>query len=347
MLTANSGQINIEGLKGISDLVNAKSGTGTDNTVITGNAGIVIRMPGRINSYFRWANSYREPGITERYILRDFGDPTFSVLLVSNTALKPERGNNYEAGLKVHRNRWIGSFTYFRNNLKDFLRPAFSDTLFVPANPSRGLQPISPEFPFHGILYVQRTNTDRARIQGVEGSFEMNIPAGRRGIIAPFGTLGWLKGADLTPDANAAALIKEFYNRPDTAIRLSGSLSDVPLSGITPFRGVFGVRYGSASGKWFGQYQVRYQSRVVRVDPLDISSTIMTQYGTLAGLSSFAKQSVRGGYTYRRETNRISFVCGIDNLTNRLYFENFQNAPAPGRSLVFGLTMDFANLLRR
>jgi hemoglobin/transferrin/lactoferrin receptor protein len=346
-LTSSPGQINIDGLKGINDLVDKKSGTGTDNTVITGNVGVVIRAPGRINPYFRWANSYREPGITERYILRDFGDPTFSVLLVSNTALKPERANNYEVGLKVHRNRWAGSFTYFRNNLEDFLRPAFSDALFVPADPTRGLQPISPEFPFHGVLYVQRINTDRARIQGIEGYYEVNIPAGRMGIVAPFATLGWLKGADLTPDANAVALIQKFYNRPDTAIPLKGSLSDVPLSGITPFRGVFGARFSSANGKWFGQYQVRYQSRVERVDPLDLSSTIMTQYGTLAGLRSFAKQSVRGGYTYRRETNRISFVCGVDNLTDRFYFENFQSAPAPGRSLVFGLTMDFANLLRR
>jgi outer membrane receptor protein involved in Fe transport len=138
-----------------------------------------------------------------------------------------------------------------------------------------------------------------------------------------------------------------FNSRRDTAIPLKGSLNDVPLSGITPFRGVFGARFSSADGKWFGQYQVRYQSRVERVDPLDLSSTILTQYGTLAGLRSFAKHSVRGGYTYRRETNRILFVCGVDNLTDRFYFENFQSAPAPGRSLVFGLTMDFANLLRQ
>lgn len=346
-LTSSPGQINLDGLRGINDLVSKTSGTGTDSTVITGNVGVVIRAPGRINPYFRWANSYREPGITERYILRDFGDPTFSVLLVSNTALKPERGNNYEIGVKVHRSRWTGSVAYFRNNLEDFLRPAFSDALFVPADPSRGLQPISPDFPFHGVLYVQRINTDRARIQGVEGSYEVNIPAGRLGTLAPFATFGWLKGADLTPDASAVALIQNFYNRSDTAIRLRGSLNDVPLSGITPFRGVFGARYFSTSGKWFGQYQVRYQSRVERVDPLDLSSTILTQYGTLAGLRSFAKHSVRGGYTYRRETNRISFVCGVDNLTDRFYFENFQSAPAPGRSLVFGLTLDLANLLRR
>src|SRR5205085_6351612 len=88
--------------------------------------------------------------ITERYILRDFGNPSFSVLLISNTALKPERGNSYEVGFKAQRDRWLGSFAYFRNNLEDFLRPAFSNALFVPADPVRGLQPISPDFPFHG-----------------------------------------------------------------------------------------------------------------------------------------------------------------------------------------------------
>ena len=45
-----------------------------------------------INTYFRWGNSYREPGITERFLLRDFGDPTFSVLVIPNAALSPERG---------------------------------------------------------------------------------------------------------------------------------------------------------------------------------------------------------------------------------------------------------------
>jgi Outer membrane receptor proteins, mostly Fe transport len=346
-LLADPGQINVAGLQGITDLVNGKSGLSTNRTVATGNFGVVVRAPGRINPYFRWANSYREPGITERYILRDFGNPSFSVLLISNTALKPERGNSYEVGFKAQRDRWLGSFAYFRNNLEDFLRPAFSNALFVPADPARGLQPISPDFPFHGVLVVQRINTARARIQGLEGAYELNLSAGRAGSISPFGTLGWLKGADLTPDETSVALIKQFYNRSDTAIRLRGSVSDAPLAGITPFRGIFGLRYNSLNGRWLGQYQARYQSQVTRVAPLDLSSTILTQYGTLAGLRALATQSLRAGYTYRRETQRLSFVFGVDNLTNRLYFEQFQNAPAPGWSFVFGLTMDFANLLSR
>src|SRR5205085_2023507 len=148
---------------------------------------------------------------------------------------------------------------------------------------------------------VQRINTARARIQGLEGAYELNLPAGRAGSISPFGTLGWLKGADLTPDETSVALIKQFYNRSDTAIRLRGSVNDAPLAGITPFRGIFGLLYNGLNGRWLGQYQVRYQSQVTRVAPLDLSSTILTQYGTLAGLRSLVTQSLRAGYTMRRE----------------------------------------------
>ena len=70
-----------------------------------------------------------------------------------------------------------------------------------------------------------------------------------------------------------------------------------------------------------------------------------TEFGTFRSLSSFAVQSVRGGYTVRREKHRFLFTFGIENLTNRLYFEHFHTAPAPGRSLVFGTTLDLADLL--
>ena len=346
-LLANPGDINVGGLRGIEDLVSGASGISASRTTATGNVGAVVRLPGRVNPYFRWATSYREPGITERYALRDFGDPTFSVLLISNTALKPERGRNYEGGVKIQRDRWNASLAYFRNNLEDFLKPVFSDAFFVPPDPAHGLEPISPFFPFHGVLYVQRTNTARARIQGVEGAYEASLALGWAGAITPFGSMGWLKGSDLSPDANALTLIEQFYNRPDTPVSLRGSASDAPLSGITPFRGIFGARYNSRRDTWVGEYQVRYQSRIKRVDPLDLSSTIVTQYGTLASLNSFSRHSVQAGYNYRRERYRMSFTFGVENLTNRLYFEAFQTAPAIGRTFVVGMTADFFNLARR
>ena len=175
---------------------------------MTGNVGVVVRLPQGINPYFRWGTSYREPGITERYLLRDFGDPTFSVLVVPNTTLKPERGDEFDFGVKVRRPKWNASFGYFVNNLDDFVGSAFAPPLFVPANPAKGINPISPFFPFHGVLYVQRTNTARARIKGLEATYEFSLPLGEVGIVTPFGNLGWLKGSNLTPDQNTVTLIE-------------------------------------------------------------------------------------------------------------------------------------------
>ncbi len=347
LLQSNPGQINVEGLRGIADLVNGTSGIVTSNTTATGNVGAVVRTKFGVNAYARWGNSYREPGITERYILRNFGDPTFSVLLASNTALRPERGRSIDAGVKVRRDRWNASVGYFRNDFTDFLRAVFSDVLFVPADPERGLEPLSPDFPFHGILYAQRANIARARIQGVEAAYEADIPLSRWGVITPFGSLGWLKGSDLSPDPGAIALIENFYNRPDTPIKLEGSVGDAPLTSITPLRGIFGARYSSADGKWFAAVQTRYLARVRRVDPIDLSTNILTQYGLFASLNSFATHSLRGGYTYRGENLRMVFSAGLENVGDRLYFDHFQNAPAAGRSWIFGVTLETRNLLGR
>jgi outer membrane receptor protein involved in Fe transport len=275
--------------------------------------------------------------------LRDFGDPTFSVLVIPNTGLSPERGREFDLGVKVQRAKWNASVGYFENDLKDFIGSAFAPPLFVPADTAQGINPISPFFPFHGVLYVQRTNTARARIKGVEASYEISLTlghGGHAGVITPFGTLGWLKGSNLTPDQNTLKLLSQFYNRSDTAVALRGSAKDAPLSSITPLRTINGVRFDSLKGRWFGEYEVRYQAQVERADPLDLSAAVSTEFGTFRSLNSFAVQSVRGGYRIRGEKHRIAFTVGVENLTNRFYFEHFQTAPAPGRSVVFGTTWE-------
>lgn len=346
LLLAQPGSINTTGAAGLIDLVRGAKGISTSRTVVTGTVGAVVRLPQGINPYFRWGTSYREPGITERYLLRDFGDPTFSVLVIPNTALRPERGREFDFGVKVQRAKWNVSVNYFRNDLKDFIGSAFAEPFFIPPDPPLGLNPISPFFPFHGVLYVQRVNTARARIQGLEAAYEVSLGFDR-GVISTFGSTGWLKGSNLTPDEVALRLISQFYNRSDTPVELNGSPNDVPLSSITPLRTINGIRFDSLDGRWFGEYELRYQGQVKRADPLDLSAAISTEYGTFRSLSSFAVQSVRGGYTMRSEKHRIMFTVGLENLTNRLYFEHFQTAPAPGRSLVFGTTVELMNLLNR
>ncbi len=346
-LIANPRAITTAGAADIVDLIKGIKGITTDRTVVTGNAGVVFRLPKGVNPYFRWGNSYREPGITERYLLRDFGDSTFSVLVIPNTALRPERGREYDVGVKVLHAGWSVSSNYFVNNLKDFIGSAFGPTLFVPANPDVGLSPISPSFPFHGVLYVQRTNTARAVIRGFELTFEASLTLGNAGTITPYGTLGWLKGSNLTPDESTLKIIAQFFNRSDTPLPLRGSVNDAPLSSITPFRTVDGIRFDSRRQRWFAQYEARYQARVRRADPLDLTATISTQYGTLASLNSFFTQALRGGYSYHKRNYRVSFTLGIENLTNHFYFEHFQTAPAPGRSLVMGTTIELFNQPRK
>jgi outer membrane receptor protein involved in Fe transport len=345
-LNTNPGSINVGGASGIIPLINGVRGLSTNQTSVTGNLGFVLHLPARVNPYFRWGTSYREPGVTERYILRDFGDPTFSVLLVPNTILKPEKGSDYEVGIKIERERGSAAIGYFRNNLEDFIRNEFSDTLFVPANPAQGLEPLSPAFPFHGVLYVQRGNTARARLQGVEAAYEIGLGLGSAGRLTPYGTLAWLKGSDLTPDQNTLTLIRQFYNRDDTPLRLRGSASDAPLPNITPFGATFGARYSDRRGVWSALYEIRHQARVERVAPLDLTTAISTQYGSIASLSPFTKHSLRAVYNYRQEKYRMALTFGVDNLTDRLYFEPFQTAPAQGRSFVFGVTMDVFDLLQ-
>lgn len=76
-------------------------------------------------------------------------------------------------------------------------------------------------------------------------------------------------------------------------------------------------------------------------------SGTLTAYGFLRSFDAFTKQSIRGGYNWRREGGRFSFTVGIDNLTNRLYFQHFRSAPAPGRTFIFGFTTEFFNLLKK
>jgi len=338
------GQINTTGAAGVIDLVNGMKGISTSRTVVTGTAGAVVRLPQGINPYFRWGTSYREPGITERYLLRNFGDPSFSVLVIPNTTLQPERGREFDVGVKVQRAKWNVSANYFRNDLKDFIGNTSAGPFIIPIDPALGLGPISEEFPFHGIVYVQRTNTERARIQGVEAQYEVNFGIDR-GVISAFGSTGWLKGTNRTPDEITLRLMSRFYNRSDTPVELSGSPDDAPLSNITPLRTINGVRFDTLDRRWFAEYELRYQGQVKRADPLDLSAAISTEYGTFRSLSSFAVQSVRGGYTLRGEKHRIMFTVGVENLTNRLYFEHFQTSPAPGRGFVFGTTVELMNLL--
>ena len=129
--------------------------------------------------------SYREPAVTERYLLRDFVPKpgVFSALVVGNPGLEPETGKNYDIGVKFQGDRYAASFAYFHNQLDNLI--VFDDVLLsVPANPAQGLLPIFQFGPFlgpHLVSFNARVNSARSLITGYEATGEVSIPLGNFG----------------------------------------------------------------------------------------------------------------------------------------------------------------------
>ena len=330
------------------------------NTTASRSLGAVLRLKDGTNPYVRWSTSFRQPSIGEHIEARVAGGGG------GNNPLKPEAGTDIEFGFKTQRHyKRISlnvSLAYFRNHIDNFYA---GDQLFrgdvggtsaasqgaVGVKSSGGPLSITRQTPPGGLPM----NLNEVLIHGVEGSYQISIPLGRHGSISPFGSMHWLKGTNETPTALQLQLIRLFYNRGDTPIRLEGSPDDVPQPLIVPFKGLFGAKYADAHGKVTAEYDLRRSGRVTRVDPLELLSRPIQLYGpsvfygTFASFSPFTLHSVRGSYTFRAEEYRLIFSVGVENLTNRLYWEpfNFAPAPGPGRSVILGFSMNFSNFWRK
>lgn len=354
VLQANPGSLasQVSSLPALIGLANRSGAVATDNTVLTGSIGGVLRLPYGINPYIRYGTSYREPSITERYIIRNFntGIPGFYALVVGNPNLEPEEGKSFDVGVKLQNSRYTASFGYFRNELKNlnvFRSPDFGNICAVPVPGTPVLT-----FPFLGcapgralINYNARINQGESLITGFEGTGEVSLPLFDFGSINPFVSFGTIKGENKSPTPLELFIIDTVINNSNTPVELEGSRDDVPLGSITPFRIIGGAYFTDKSSRFFAEYSFRHQARVKRVNPTFFNGATLVNYGTLASLNSFTKHTIKAGYTWRTERFRLSLNAGVDNLTNKLFWEHFQNAPAPGRSFVFGFTTEFLNLL--
>lgn len=361
-LQANPGALasQVSSLPSLVALGNRTATVETSNTTVTGSFGAVFRLPYGINPYIRYGTSYREPSITERYLIRNFSAfPGLVPIVVGNPGLEPETGRTLDVGVKAQGKNFTASFGYFRNDLKNliiFQTPDFGNICVAP-NPSIGLLPLSAIFVNSArpcaigqsaINFNGRINQADNLITGFEGTGEYSFSLGNAGSINPFVSFGALKGTNKSPTPLRIFQLETLLARTDSPIELSGSRDDFPLGNITPFRMIGGARYSDLAGRFFAEYSFRTQKRVTRVDPNSLTGTTLVNYGTFASLDGFTKHDLRAGYTIRNgERYRISLNAGIQNFTDKLFFEQFQNAPAPGRSFIFGFTTEFFNLLRK
>ncbi len=338
----------------LRDLAAGNGSAGSDSTSWAGNFGIVGRLPGGINPYFRVANSYREPGITERYLIRNFAPFSFfAPLVIGNPNLQPEKGLNYDVGVKVQRSIFNFSLGYFHNKIENltvfapgqsyctppappFLPGGFASLFIVPGCP-----------PFQAIVNVNaRINQSEATIKGWESTAEASISLGDMGSLNPFYSLGLLHGTNETPTQSQLDVLNQIQSAA-SPIELSGSASDFPLRNITPFRLLGGAQYLDAKGRFFAEYNFRHQAQVKRADPNLFLGTTLINYGTFKALDSFTKHSIKGGYTWTNESYKIGLTAGVDNFLDTLFWEHFQTAPAPGRSFIFGATFEVFNFFKK
>jgi len=108
-----------------------------------------------------------------------------------------------------------------------------------------------------------------------------------------------------------------------------------------------GTQFIDRSGRIFIEYSFRHQARVKRIAPGTLTGTTLVNYGVYASLNSFTRHDIKGGYSFSTDRGRVSINAGITNIANKLYWEHFQTAPAPGRSFIFGVTTEIFNLLKK
>ncbi|MBX7170444.1 MAG: TonB-dependent receptor [Pyrinomonadaceae bacterium] len=354
-LQANPGALTslVSALPGLVALAGGTGKSSSNRNSTTYNFGIVGRLPWGVNPYFRWANSYREPGITERYLIRNFtpGVPGLASLVVGNPNLKPEKGQNYDAGIKISQQRFNFTLGYFHNKITDLLAFAPAQTYCVapvPGAPGGFAGGCGTQAPNNlGVQVNARINFASATIKGWESTGEGSIPLGSFGSLNPFYSLGSLHGTNGSPTDLQIAQLNAVYNKSTNPIPLEGSVGDFPLGNITPFRILYGAQYLDNKGRIFVEYNVRHQNRVKRADPGQFVGTALINYGSFASTNAFDKHSIKGGYNWKNDKYKFSINAGIDNIADKLFFEHFQNAPAPGRSFVFGFAIEAFNLLKR
>lgn len=289
-------------------------GEAINRNAFTGNLGFVVRPNQYWSVTARIGRSFRHPNLEE---LLFFGPATIGAI-VPNIKVKPETGVNVDVGVKVRTSRWAAEATYFNNTFTNFISTEITTVAQDDPDFTTGT-PISQAGNF----------LNRLRIQGVEANWDVSLPL-HGTIFTWLGNLSYLRGSILQGGAT---------------LRTAAGVTDVdisrtPADNITPFKSVVGVHWNTGGDRFWWEYNVRSQTHVHRVSPLLLYSPFLIPQD-LFGLYGFSVHTLRGGYNLRTERYTLGLTVGLENLGNKFYREQFQFAPARGRSFTLGLYVRF------
>lgn len=266
---------------------------------LTGDVGIIANTGGSVSPFLRYGRSYRHPNLEELY----FAGPATAGSLVPNINVKPETGNNFDAGVKLALGRLTGGVYGFVNQYQNFIA---QDQ--VVASTSSG-------------QIAQTRNIGDVRIGGLEANASMPFVTDL-GVLTVTGSGAYLRGTVLS-GTNAIT---------------NASLAGTPQDDITPFKFVGSARFTDVRNRWWVEYGVRTQTKVNRVaDTLLQSPFLIAQ--DLLSLDGFTIQRLGASYTLTQGPRRARLTFAIENLANKYYREQFQFAPARGRSMTIGMSV--------
>jgi hemoglobin/transferrin/lactoferrin receptor protein len=272
-------------------------GQSIERKALTGDFSVILRPTDRLSFAARFGRSYRHPNLEELL----FAGPATVGNIVPNIKVGPERGNNLDFTLKLRTRRFEGSIGYFNNTYKGFI----STEIVSQTSPTNSLS--------------QAINFTDVRIQGMEADVESPLTLGRA-VFNFFGNLAY----------NHGQVIRG--SNPLTGQSLAGT----PQDNITPFKAVSGLRLTDSKARYWAEYSNRIQTHVNRVAPTLINSPFLIAQD-LFGLYGFTLHRLAWGLDWKREAYKIGLSLGIENLGNKYYREQFQFAPARGRSLTVGI----------
>lgn len=271
-------------------------------TAVTGEAGTVLWADRAVNAFAHYVRSYRHPNLEELL----FSGPATTGAIVPNIEARPETGHNVDVGTRLRSAHLNGSLSYFNNTYRNFI----STEIVATVTSQSGVAPIS-----------QAINLARVRIQGVEA--EGSTPFGAANLSwLPYGAVSFNRGTVLAG-----------------ASPLSGtSLAGAPQDNITPWKTTVGLRVNDRRERWWAGYSVRTEAEVSRVSPLLTDSPFLIPQDLL-GLGGFSVHRLATGFDWRRNDQRLALTFAVDNLTDEFYREQFQFAPARGRSFTVTLSV--------
>jgi hemoglobin/transferrin/lactoferrin receptor protein len=231
-----------------------------------------------------------------------FAGPATIGSIAPNITVGPEKGDNIDIGMKFRSSKFQGSLSYFNNKYTDFIS---TEITALTASSS----------------VSQAINYADVRIQGFEGDVQVSWKQGPT-IASLFGNAAYNKGEVLKG------------TNPLTKTSIAGT----PQDNITPLKVLAGLRLTDKKERFWGEYSLRYEKEVTRVATTLKDSPFLI-YQDLAGLAGFTVQRIGVGWDWRKDKKSVGLTVNVENLANKFYREQFQFAPARGRSITVGLRL--------